>query len=147
MTTRSADLEALDELEYQIKAILPEYVSYHEIKCVAEAWRRGREDTHERQIRNGETPSARPPAQRTELTGDPIESATQFDRLRKWRLERSKANNVPPYVVFSDEALRGIVNAQPRMVEDLLNVRGVGQMKMERYGAEVLRVMGETLSG
>ena len=118
-----------------IKAILPEYVAYHEIRCVAEAWRR--------EQRDGTAPPVAPraPATHTELDGDPLESATQFENLRKWRLERARADVVAPFIIFSDEALRCIVNAKPRMVEDLLSVRGVGQIKMERYGAEVLQAL------
>ena len=114
-----------------IKAILPDYISYNEIRCMTEAWKR--EHGQGATI----TTISSPPA----LADDPIASATTFERLRKWRLERAKTDSVPPYVVFSDEALHGIVNANPRLLEDLLSVRGVGQVKMERYGAEVLKVL------
>ena len=114
-----------------IKAILPDYISYNEIRCMTEAWKR--EHGQGATITTISSPPVSP--------DDPIASATTFERLRKWRLERAKTDSVPPYVVFSDEALHGIVNAQPRLLEDLLSVRGVGQVKMERYGAEVLKVL------
>ena len=45
---------------------------------------------------------------------------------------------MPPYVVFSDATLRGMVRRRPRTEEDLLSVSGVGQVKLERYGVAFL---------
>ena len=66
-----------------------------------------------------------------------------FERLRAWRLEKAHAMNKPPFVVFSDETLRGIAIAQPRSAEDLLAIRGIGAAKAEAYGAEILALLAE----
>ncbi len=49
-----------------------------------------------------------------------------------------------PHVVFSDDMLRGIAAAQPKANDELLAVRGVGPVKVERYGAEVLALVTRT---
>jgi superfamily II DNA helicase RecQ len=64
-----------------------------------------------------------------------------FAVLKAWRLERSKADEVPAYVVFSNSTLEEIAARQPRTLADLARVSGVGPAKLERYGEEVLRVL------
>lgn len=64
-----------------------------------------------------------------------------FERLKKWRLERSKEEGVPAYVVFSDKTLKDIVARLPMDRDQLLNVHGIGQTKCDRYGEDVLRLV------
>jgi superfamily II DNA helicase RecQ len=64
-----------------------------------------------------------------------------FDALKSWRLERARADEVPPYVVFHNTTLAEIADRQPRTLAELALVPGVGPTKLERYGAEVLRVL------
>jgi DNA helicase-2/ATP-dependent DNA helicase PcrA len=59
-------------------------------------------------------------------------------RLREWRLERAKADDVPPYVVFHDSVLHAIAAARPETLGELAQISGVGPAKLERYGDEVL---------
>ena len=66
-----------------------------------------------------------------------------FTRLREWRTVKAREASVPPYVIFSDDALRGIAQMRPATREALLVVRGIGQVKMERYGDEVLKMVAE----
>jgi superfamily II DNA helicase RecQ len=65
-----------------------------------------------------------------------------LDRLRRWRLERSKADGVPAYVVFHDATLAQIADRKPRSRLELLDVPGIGPAKLDRYGDEVLTVVG-----
>ncbi len=62
-------------------------------------------------------------------------------RLREWRLERAKADNVPPYVVFHDAVLHAIAAARPSSLGELAQISGVGPAKLERYGADVLALV------
>ena len=61
-----------------------------------------------------------------------------FQRLRVLRKSLASEAKVPPYVIFSDRTLRGMVRRRPRTAEDLLEVPGVGQKKLERYGEAFL---------
>ncbi|HEX4526369.1 MAG TPA: ATP-dependent DNA helicase UvrD2, partial [Gaiellaceae bacterium] len=63
-------------------------------------------------------------------------------RLRDWRLERAKADNVPPYVVFHDSVLHAIADARPSSLGELSQIAGVGPAKLDRYGADVLSLIG-----
>ncbi len=69
---------------------------------------------------------------------DPMD-AELFDRLRALRKRIAAEATVPPYVVFSDATLRAMCLARPANEEQFLQVSGVGQAKLERYGEEFLR--------
>jgi DNA helicase II / ATP-dependent DNA helicase PcrA len=62
-------------------------------------------------------------------------------RLREWRAERAKADNVPAYVVFHDAVLQAIAAARPASLGELAQISGVGPAKLERYGDEVLALL------
>jgi DNA helicase-2/ATP-dependent DNA helicase PcrA len=61
--------------------------------------------------------------------------------LRDWRLERARADGVPPYVVFHDSVLQAIAAAQPSSLGELAQISGVGPAKLERYGDELLALV------
>jgi DNA helicase-2/ATP-dependent DNA helicase PcrA len=63
------------------------------------------------------------------------------ERLRAWRLERSKADGVPPYVVFHDRVLHEIAETRPSSTGELAQIAGVGPAKLERYGDELLALI------
>lgn len=62
------------------------------------------------------------------------DEAGLFEALRKLRRELADSMAVPPYVVFSDATLVGIVRRRPSTAESLLCVPGVGQKKIEQFG-------------
>lgn len=59
-------------------------------------------------------------------------------RLREWRRAKAMAMAVPAYVVFGDRDLAGIAAAAPRTLDELAACRGLGPVKLEQYGAELL---------
>ncbi len=69
---------------------------------------------------------------------DPMD-AELFERLRNLRKRIAAEATVPPYVVFSDATLRAMCLARPANEGQFLQVSGVGQAKLERYGDEFLR--------
>jgi len=70
-----------------------------------------------------------------------------FDRLRAWRLDEAREQGVPPYVVFGDATLRALAVDVPRTREALLDISGIGQAKLERYGDAVLDILSADPSG
>ena len=61
--------------------------------------------------------------------------------LKQWRLERSRADGVPAFVVFHDSTLRELAAAQPRSLGELGAIKGLGPAKLERYGDDLLTVL------
>jgi len=66
-----------------------------------------------------------------------------FEDLRQWRKEVAQMENVPPFVIFSDQVLRDICVSLPRTLEELLTVRGIGEQKKVRYGTCLLDVIAK----
>ncbi|MES4615674.1 MAG: ATP-dependent DNA helicase RecQ [Ewingella sp.] len=57
-----------------------------------------------------------------------------FAKLRKLRKTLADENNVPPYVVFNDTTLLEMAEQLPVSPSDLLDITGVGQRKLEKFG-------------
>ena len=71
------------------------------------------------------------------------EEQTIFDKLRWWRVETARKHNVPAYVIFHDATMREIAKAKPSSLDDLRGVTGVGEKKLETYGAEIISLIRE----
>ncbi|GAA2098661.1 ATP-dependent DNA helicase UvrD2 [Kitasatospora saccharophila] len=61
-----------------------------------------------------------------------------YERLREWRLVKAKEQGAPAYVVFTDATLEAIAEAVPGSLAELSRISGVGAMKLDKYGADVL---------
>ena len=64
-----------------------------------------------------------------------------FEALRGRRREIAKQRGVPPYVVFHDSTLREMAGLRPSTLHGLSQVTGVGQAKLDAYGADFLDVL------
>ncbi|MFD7026374.1 DNA helicase RecQ [Promicromonospora sukumoe] len=64
-----------------------------------------------------------------------------FERLRAWRAATAKEQGVPAYVVFHDATLRTVATERPADLDALSGISGVGQAKLERYGAGMLEAL------
>jgi len=64
-----------------------------------------------------------------------------FDLLRVLRRSLADEAGVPAYIVFGDKVLLEMVARRPRTPYELLQVPGVGQAKLERYGDAFLEVL------
>ena len=71
----------------------------------------------------------------------PLEDTPEVRALRKWRLERAKADGVPAYVVFHDSTLAAIAAQRPASRHELAEMPGIGPTKLERYGDDVIAAL------
>ncbi len=62
----------------------------------------------------------------------------RFERLRTLRLELARKNNWPAYCVLQDATLLEIARSQPRTMRELLEIKGMGPKRAEKYGKELL---------
>jgi ATP-dependent DNA helicase RecQ len=62
--------------------------------------------------------------------------------LRAWRSETARKRGVPAYVVLHDATLDGIAASRPRTHAQLRSISGVGDKKLERYGDELIALVG-----
>ncbi|MDF1602180.1 ATP-dependent DNA helicase UvrD2 [Nocardioides sp. YIM 152315] len=65
-----------------------------------------------------------------------------FERLRAWRKERAGEEGKPAFVVFTDATLQLIAEHKPRSADALLRINGIGRSKVEKYGDQVLELVG-----
>ena len=66
-----------------------------------------------------------------------------FERLRKRRYEIAQDEHRPPYIIFSDKALKEMSTYLPTTEEAMLAVNGVGTSKLEKYGQEFMQMIKE----
>lgn len=64
-----------------------------------------------------------------------------FEQLRILRREIASEKKIPPYIVFSDRTLADMCRKIPRTEAELLDVNGVGEYKLEHYGARFLGIL------
>ena len=57
-----------------------------------------------------------------------------FEALRQLRLDISKKNKVPPYVVFHDRTLKEIASKKPVSLKEMAGLYGVGDTKLKKFG-------------
>ena len=63
-----------------------------------------------------------------------------FNLLREWRSKRSRAEGVPPYILFTNKQLAQLIKNRPISLTDLEKVDGVGKAKVEKYGKDILEI-------
>ena len=63
------------------------------------------------------------------------------EALRVWRLAEARRLGVPAFRVFSDQALRAIAVKLPGTAAELLAIPGIGIRTVEKYGAEIYRIL------
>jgi ATP-dependent DNA helicase RecQ len=106
-----------------------------------------REARPEARWERGETarPYTRSLAQQAEPDETPPtpEEADLFERMRAWRRVVANKLNLPPYVILHDKTLWGIARARPQTEEELLALKGIGQSHIQKYGADILRLVAE----
>ncbi len=64
-----------------------------------------------------------------------------WEALRECRQRLAAEHAVPPYVIFHDKTLAEMIAVKPRNAAELLEISGIGQAKLERYGDEFLAVL------
>ena len=64
-----------------------------------------------------------------------------FEILRTLRKEISEREKVPPYIVFTDSTLREMSEYFPVDKKEMINIKGVGESKLNKYGEEFIEAI------
>jgi DNA helicase-2/ATP-dependent DNA helicase PcrA len=81
-------------------------------------------------------------------TGSPTPSNLKIAAaLKAWRLEQSRADDIPAFHIFSNRTLDELSRTCPRTVAELLDIGGIGPAKADRFGDQILAVIKESLTG
>jgi DNA helicase-2/ATP-dependent DNA helicase PcrA len=65
-----------------------------------------------------------------------------FERLREWRTQRAREEEIAAFMVFSNATLEEIATRRPQSERELLKVSGVGKEKLAKYGEALLDLVG-----
>ena len=71
----------------------------------------------------------------------PAEERELWEALRACRQSLATEQDVPPYVIFHDKTLRQMLALRPNSEAELLDISGIGQVKLDRYGQRFLSVL------
>lgn len=64
-----------------------------------------------------------------------------FEQLRELRRDLAEEQGVPPFVIFSDKTLYSMCEIMPTSLTEMLDVKGVGKNKLEKYGEQFLDIL------
>ncbi len=82
---------------------------------------------------------------RTEITEvsllDPIQDY-RFQLLRKWRKAKATELDIPAFVIFGDKTLRELAIKNPTTLDDLKDIYGIGEAKLEKFGWDLIAELG-----
>ena len=64
-----------------------------------------------------------------------------MQKLIMWQQDRAKKDHLEPYMVLQFNTIKEIVRLQPKTNLDLLHIKGIGPVKVRKYGDELLRIV------
>ncbi|WP_331714576.1 ATP-dependent DNA helicase UvrD2 [Auraticoccus cholistanensis] len=67
-----------------------------------------------------------------------------LEELREWRRRQAEEQRVPAYCVFTDATLVAIAESRPGSEAELYRIAGLGRVKVEKYGQQVLELVRST---
>ena len=106
-----------------------------------------------RPVLRGEQPvemRSRPETRRSKRGREPVAAAASssadkdlLDKLKTWRRDEAQRQTVPAYVILNDATLTEIARRRPGDLAALEDVPGIGQKRLERYGAALIALIGD----
>ena len=66
-----------------------------------------------------------------------------YEILKQWRLHKAKELSVPAFCIFSNETLKYITELKPKTHAGLMGIKGIGEMKIEKYGEDILNLINK----
>jgi len=75
------------------------------------------------------------------VTDDEDIDQSLYEQLRTWRAAQARDKKIPAYTIFHDKTLKALASIQPKDESSLLQISGIGQAKLEKYGEEILALI------
>ncbi len=69
-----------------------------------------------------------------------------WKKLKTFRTETAKENNIPPYVIFHDSTLSELIENKPVSRDEMLRISGIGLKKFDSYGESIIGIIQEHLA-
>jgi superfamily II DNA helicase RecQ len=71
----------------------------------------------------------------------PAEAKHRYELLRKWRADKASQEGVMQFVLFHNSQLAQIATDYPTTLQGIATIKGVGTIKANKYGTEILAVL------
>lgn len=72
-----------------------------------------------------------------------VEETDIFKELKIYRLKKSREEHIKPYLICNDNQLKELITKMPRSKEQLKTVSGFGNIKAEKYGADIIEIISK----
>lgn len=70
-----------------------------------------------------------------------VEETDIFKELKEYRLNKSREEKIKPYFIYNDNQLKDLISKMPRNKEELQTVSGFGEVKANKYGDDILKII------
>ena len=70
-----------------------------------------------------------------------IKSDDLYERLKAFRLEKSREESIKAYYIFTDAQLKDLIDKLPKSKEELKAISGFGEVKVEKYGDMIISII------
>jgi hypothetical protein len=84
-----------------------------------------------------------PKEERSTISVDevPVEETDLLKKLKAYRLDKSREERIKPYFIYNDNQLKDLITKMPRNKEELQTVSGFGEVKANKYGDDILKII------
>ena len=72
-----------------------------------------------------------------------VEDTEIYQDLKRYRYETSQAEGVKAFQVFTNAQLTDVITKMPRTLEELKQIKGFGEVKVSKYGASIIQIIGK----
>src|SRR5690625_844491 len=76
-----------------------------------------------------------------EVVKEGMDKENIVKQLREYRMQMAKEEDLKPFMVFTNREMEALIEKNPTTEEDLLQVRGFGKVKVEKYGDGLLEIL------
>lgn len=66
-----------------------------------------------------------------------------FENFRIWRKQTAFESNLPPFAILNDKSVYNIIEQKPKNLHELEKCYGIGKIKLEMYGNQILKILNE----
>ena len=79
-----------------------------------------------------------PPAKPVVMIDETIVATKLYKQLQSYRMEQSAFKGVPPYCIYDNKTMALLATDCPITIPALLKIKGIGKMKAEHYGKDIV---------
>lgn len=70
-----------------------------------------------------------------------IDHEALYNELKEFRLNKSRADKIKPYIIFNNKQLDELVEKMPSSIENLMGISGFAEKKCEKYGEDIINII------